>query len=163
MSVNKTSSRVEGLELIFERSFDAPKELVFSMFVNPDHVKNWWGPNGWETAIYKMEVKPGGVWHYCMRSRDGQESWGKSIYREVNPPDRLVYVDVFSDEQENEVAGMPVMLITIDFSSEGNGSKMISRTAFETQEELQNVIDMQVIEGTTQTYDRLENYLKEFQ
>ncbi|RNF38985.1 SRPBCC family protein [Planococcus salinus] len=163
MSAKKTISRVEGLELIMERSFDAPKERVYSMFIEPDHIVRWWGPNGWETTVYKMEVKPGGVWHYCMRSPEGQEAWGKSIYREVDPPDRLVYVDAFSDEQGNEVTGMPVMLITLDFSSEGPGSKVISRTAFETQEELQKIIDMQAVEGMTETYDRLDNYLKEQQ
>lgn len=163
MSANKASSRVEGSKLIIERFFDAPKELVFSMFIEPNHLGRWWGPNGWETAIYKMEVKPGGVWHYCMRSPDGRESWGKALYREVSPPDRLVYVDAFSDEQGNEAAGMPVVLITMDFSSEGNGSKVVSQTIFETQEELQKVVDMQAVEGTSETYDRLENYMNELQ
>lgn len=163
MSANKVSSKVEGLELIMERSFDAPKELVFSMFIESDHITHWWGPIGWDTTVYKMEVKPGGIWHYCMRSPEGQESWGKAVYREIDPPDRLVYVDAFSDEQENEVEDMPMMLIKMDFITEGAGCKVVSATKFDSQEELQNVIDMQAVDGMNQTYDRLEKYLAELQ
>ena len=163
MSANKVSSKVEGLELVMERSFEAPKELVFSMFTEPDHIVRWWGPTDWETSVYKMDVKSGGIWHYCMRSPDGQESWGKSIYHEIDPPNKLVYTDIFSDEQENEVEGMPKMLITMVFSSEGPKCTIISSTKFDSKEELQKVIDMQAVEGMAQTYDRLEAYLAELQ
>lgn len=163
MAANKISSKIEGLELIMERSFNASKELVFSMFVEPDHIKRWWGPNGWETTVYKMEVEPGGVWHYCMRSPEGQEAWGKSTYREIDPPNRLVYVDAFSDEQGNEVTDMPIMLIATDFVEEGPMCKVISATKFDSQEELQKVIEMQAIDGMAETYDRLEKYLLELE
>ncbi|EIM06948.1 activator of Hsp90 ATPase 1 family protein [Planococcus antarcticus DSM 14505] len=108
-----------------------------------------------------MEVKPGGTWHYCMRSPEGQESWEKFIYRKINAPDRLIYVDAFSDEQENEVVNRPTMLITMDFSVEGTGCKVVSSTKFDSQEGLQKVIDIQAIEGMAQPYDCLEEYLEE--
>lgn len=163
MSANKISSKVEGLELIMERSFEAPKELVFSMFTEADHIARWWGPTGWETTVYKMEVKPDGIWHYCMRSPEGEEAWGKSVYHEVDPSDRLVYTDSFSDEDGNVVEEMPTMLITTEFSAEGTGCKVVSATKFDSPEELENVIEMGAVEGMTQTYDRLEAYLTEFQ
>lgn len=163
MSANKVSSKVEGLELIMERSFEAPRERVFSMFTEAEHIARWWGPTGWDTTVYKMEVEPEGVWHYCMRSPDGQEAWGKAVYREIEPPNRLVYVDVFSDEQENEVEGLPTMLITTDFFAEGTGCKVVSATKFNSEEELKSVIEMGAVEGMTQTYDRLEEYLQELQ
>ena len=163
MSANKVSSRVEGLELVMERSFDAPKGLVFSMFTDPDHLVRWWGPFDWETTVYKMDVKPGGIWHYCMRSPDGQEAWGKSVYQEVDPPNKLVYTDAFADEQGNEVDGLPKMLITMFFSSEGSVCTIVSSTKFDSKEELQKVMDMQAVEGMSQTYDRLEEYLAKLQ
>lgn len=163
MSANKVSSKVEGLELIMERSFEAPRERVFSMFTESEHIARWWGPTGWDTTVYKMEVEPGGVWYYCMRSPDGQEAWGKAVYREIEPPNRLVYVDAFSDEQENEVEGLPTMLITTDFFAEGTGCKVVSATKFNSEEELKSVIEMGAVEGMTQTYDRLEEYLQELQ
>lgn len=159
---NAAVTRVEGREMIMERFFMAPRELVFSMYTERDHIVNWWGPIGWNTTIYQMDVRPGGIWHYCMRSDDGQEAWGKSVYEEIVKPERLGYTDAFSDENGNNAEGMPVMKITTDFIEEGNGTKIISRTLFSTQEELQKVVEMGAIEGMGETFDRLERYLSQF-
>jgi uncharacterized protein YndB with AHSA1/START domain len=94
-----------------------------------------------------------------MRSEDGQEAWGKSIYEEVTKPERLVYTDAFSDENGNDAEDMPVMKITTDFIEEGNGTKIISRTLFANQEELQQVIEMGAVEGMSEAFNRLEAYL----
>ncbi|MGI2328976.1 SRPBCC domain-containing protein [Planococcus sp. YIM B11945] len=164
MSTNRESnasvSRVEGLELIMERFFVAPRELVFDMFVNPEHIVNWWGPHGWTTTNYQMDIRPGGVWHYCMRSEeDGTEAWGKAVYEEIVKPERLVYTDSFSDDKGNNVDGMPIIKVISEFFEEGNGTKIISRSLFETKEELQRVLDMGVVEGMDETFDRLDGYL----
>ncbi|TWT01429.1 SRPBCC domain-containing protein [Planomicrobium sp. CPCC 101079] len=162
-SNNATVTRVEGREMIMERFFMASRELVFSMYTERDHIVNWWGPVGWTTTVYQMDVRPGGVWHYCMRSdNDGQEAWGKSVYEEVAKPERLVFTDAFSDENGAVLEDMPVMKITTDFIEEGNGTKIISRTLFASEEELQKVVEMGVVEGMSETFDRLETYLNEF-
>lgn len=164
MSAGKTRTRTDGRELIMERDFDAPKELVYAAHVSPDQIARWWGPTGWETHSYEMVVEPNGVWHYCMRSSmDGQESWGKATYQEVVPDERLVYVDAFSDQYGNELSGMPKMLVQLNFSEEGNQTSLTSRTRFESEEELQKIIDMQAVEGMSETYDRLEEYLNDQQ
>lgn len=164
MSRKQTRTRTEGRELIMERSFDAPKKLVYEAHVNPDSVARWWGPTGWETHSTEMAVEPGGVWHYCMRSsEDGQEAWGKATYQEVVPDARLVYVDAFADQYGNELAEMPKMLIQVDFSEEGKQTKITSRTLFDSEEELQKIIDMQAVEGMSETYDRLDEFLHDQQ
>ncbi|MDN7242706.1 SRPBCC domain-containing protein [Planococcus sp. N028] len=159
---NSTSTKVEGLEMIMERFFTAPRDLVFKMYTEPDHVSRWWGPHGWTTTNYQMDVRPGGIWHYCMRSEDGTEAWGKSTYQEINEPEKLVFLDAFSDENGNEVEDMPVMKITVDFVEEGNGTRIISTTLFNSEEELKKVVDMGVEQGMSETFDRLETYLNEF-
>lgn len=163
MSVNKgsneTFTRVEGLELVMERFFMAPRELVFSAYTEPDHIKNWWGPNGWMTTNYQMDVRPGGIWHYCMRSPEGEEAWGKAVFQEVTAPERLVYIDNFSDENGNDVEGFADMKITVEFVEEGNGTRLVNRTLFASEEELKKVTDMGAVEGMTETLDRLEQYL----
>lgn len=160
MSAKNTFTHVEGTSLIMERTFDAPRELVFSMYVDPDHISRWWGPTGWDTHTYEMNVKPGGVWHYCMRSSEnGQGAWGKATYQEIDPPNRLVYIDAFSDEYGNDAPGMPTSRIVTDFFAEKSGTRISSRTTFETEEELQKVLDMQVVEGMAETFDRLGEYL----
>ena len=147
--------------MIMERFFMAPRELVFRMYTEPEHVARWWGPHGWTTTNYQMDVRPGGIWLYCMRSEDGTEAWGKATYEEIKEPEKLVYIDAFSDENGNDAEGMPVMKITVDFIEEGNGTKIISSTLFESQEELQKVLDMGAEQGMSETFDRLETYLNE--
>ena len=71
MSNNTMVSRVENDRvLVLERIFDAPRELVFKMFKEPEHLKRWWGPRGWEIPVCTVDFRPGGVWHYCMKCVD---------------------------------------------------------------------------------------------
>lgn len=89
MSNNEISSRVENDKvLILERIFDAPREIVFNMFKDPEHLKHWWGPSGWELPVCRIDIQPGGIWHFCMKCMDqnqgesyGMESWGKVVYK----------------------------------------------------------------------------------
>ena len=93
---NKMITRVEGQVIVLERVFNAPRELVFKVFSDGEHLKQWWGPRGWEVTVSKMDFRPGGQWHYCMKCSDqnqgdfyGMESWGKSVYQEIEEPEKL--------------------------------------------------------------------------
>jgi uncharacterized protein YndB with AHSA1/START domain len=59
----------------------------------------WWGPKGFTMRVCKLDLRPGGVFHYCMRSPDGRDMWGKWVFREIVAPERIVFVNSFSDEQ----------------------------------------------------------------
>ena len=173
MSENKTSNltvKIEGRDLIMERVFDAPRELLFKVYSDPEHLANWWGPQGWKTENKQFEFKPGGVWHYCMRCMDpnqgdfyGQESWGKGIYQEIIEPEKIVYIDQFSDEEGNVPEGMPEMLITLTFVEQGSKTKLIIRNQFASNEALHQVMDMGVVQGFESQIERLEDLLKEIQ
>ena len=78
--------------------FDAPRELVWKCFTEPEHMKQWWGPKGVTVTVSKMDLRPGGTYHYRMETADGTPMWGKMIYREIVPPDRIVFINSFSDE-----------------------------------------------------------------
>jgi uncharacterized protein YndB with AHSA1/START domain len=84
---------------VITRVFDAPRELVWKAWTNPEHLKNWWGPKGLTMLSCKMDLRPGGMFHYGMRTPEGHEMWGKFVYREIVPPERLVHVVSFSDPQ----------------------------------------------------------------
>jgi uncharacterized protein YndB with AHSA1/START domain len=79
------------------RTLDAPRELVWKAFTEAERLMHWWGPKGFTMLVATLELRPGGVFHYCMRSPDGHEMWGKFVYREIVEPERLVYVNSFSD------------------------------------------------------------------
>src|SRR3712207_5988559 len=96
---NQTSN-----ELVITRTFDAPRELVWRAWTEPEHFNRWWGPKDFAAPNSQMDVRVGGKYLYCMRSPDGQDYWGTGTYREVVPMERLVYTDSFADEQGNVVA-----------------------------------------------------------
>ena len=70
---------VPGEELVITRVFDAPRELVFAAWTDPRHVAQWWGPLGWTTPVCEIDLRPGGVWRYGIRSAEGQESWNRLL------------------------------------------------------------------------------------
>ena len=86
---------------IISRVFDAPRERLWEAFTQQEKMSKWWGPKGFAVAISKMELRPGGIYHYCLRSPDGQAMWGKMVYQEIIKPERLVFINSFSDEKGN--------------------------------------------------------------
>lgn len=174
MSENKVTNgmttNVEGRVLVIERVFNAPRDQVFKAFSEPERLESWWGPKGWQTENRKFDFKPEGVWHYCMRCTDenqgeffGQESWGKFVYQEIIAPEKIVYTDVFADQEGNAVDGMPEMLITVDFVEHEGKTTLITRSQFASIEALQQVMDMGVVQGMASQFDRLDDLLKELQ
>lgn len=167
MSEDKMKSRVEGERvLVLERVFDAPRALVFAMYSQAEHLQNWWGPRGWELPVCEVDFRPGGVWHYCMKCVDkaqgdfyGMESWGKAVYEEIVDPERIVYTDSFSDAGGNTNEEMPSTKVTVTFVELGAQTRLISRAEYVTPEALKKVMDMGMLEGITQTWDRLEEQL----
>ncbi|WJQ79251.1 SRPBCC domain-containing protein [Brevibacillus brevis] len=169
MSRNAMVSRVENERvLVLERVFDAPRDLVFQMFKESEHLKRWWGPKGWELPVCHVDFRPGGVWHYCMKCVDknqgdfyGMESWGKGVYKEIAEPEKIIYTDYFSDAEGNTNDAMPSTEVMMEFIDLGGKTKLVSRSEYVSAEALKTVMDMGMLEGITQTWDRLEESLNE--
>jgi len=85
-------------EFTIMRVFDAPRDMVWKAFTEPQHMKEWWGPKGSTIVASKMDLRVGGTYHGAMRDPSGHVIWAKFIYREIIAPDRLVWVHSFSDE-----------------------------------------------------------------
>ena len=73
-------------EIVATRTFDAPRDLVFKMWTDPKHIAQWWGPKGFTTTIYEMDVKPGGVWRFVMHGPVGVDYQNKVVYLEIVKP-----------------------------------------------------------------------------
>jgi uncharacterized protein YndB with AHSA1/START domain len=87
---------------VITRTFDAPRDLVFQAWTQCAHLKHWWGPKGFAFETCKIDLRPGGVFHYGMRAPDGALMWGKWTFQEVAVPERLVFVVAFSDAAGGE-------------------------------------------------------------
>ena len=124
--------------LVIERLFDAPRELVWKAWTEPEHFMRWWGPRGYSAPACRIDLRLGGSYVYCMRSPEGQETWGTGVYREIVPLERIVCTDAFADENGNRVPashyGMPgdwpdEMLVTVTFEDQDGGTKLTLRHA----------------------------------
>lgn len=93
-----TQAQTENIDFVISRTFDAPRDLVWKAFTDPERMKHWWGPKGFKVIASKMDFRPGGTYHYGMRAPDGSAMWGKFVYQEITPPERMVLINSFSDE-----------------------------------------------------------------
>jgi uncharacterized protein YndB with AHSA1/START domain len=98
------------------RRFDAPIHLVFNAFTDPEHLIRWWRPKGFTMVFCKLDLRPGGMLHYCAKSPEEKPLWGKFVYREILRDKRIIFVNSFTDE-----FGCPQeMLNKILFKEEGD-------------------------------------------
>jgi uncharacterized protein YndB with AHSA1/START domain len=156
---NNLTTETAEREFVMERVFNAPRELVFTAFSACEHVVHWWGPKGWTLPVCQMDFRPGGVWFYCMRGPAGEEGCGKAVYREIVKPERIVYTDAFADAEGNVLDGMPEMLIMLTFAEQDGQTKLTNRAEFASVADKEATLAMGMIEGLTETLDRLEEYL----
>lgn len=137
--------------LIISRLLNAPIDLVWEVWTDPEHIKNWWGPNGFTNTINKMEVSPSGEWDLIMHGPDGTDYKNKSIFKEVVKHKKLVY---------EHITG-PKFTATIEFESKGTKTMMNWQMLFETREEFINTVQkFRADEGMKQNVDKLETYLQ---
>ncbi|HUL06595.1 MAG TPA: SRPBCC domain-containing protein [Candidatus Acidoferrum sp.] len=97
MPANDRPTAPTGAFLI-TRSFDAPRRLVWQAWSEAGGLQAWWGPKGCTVAVKTLEFRPGGFFHYAMRFPDGALMWGRFLYREIAPPERIVWLNSFSNE-----------------------------------------------------------------
>jgi uncharacterized protein YndB with AHSA1/START domain len=93
--------RIEELidrPLVIARTFDAPLEHVWRAWTERARLMQWFGPKGFKMPGAKIDFRPGGTFHYCLESPNGDEMWGKFVYREINAAESIVFVSSFSDE-----------------------------------------------------------------
>ncbi len=90
-------------DLVITRNFNAPRELVWEAWTNPEMVKQWWGPKDFTCPHAEINLRIGGPYVNCMRSPEGKDYWSTGIYKEIIPPKKLVCSDSFSDPQGNVV------------------------------------------------------------
>lgn len=102
------TSDAGGGEFVISRVLDAPRERVWHTLTDVEAMKHWWGPAGFTMIAGKLDLRPGGVFHGGIRSAEGYKIWGKFVYQEIKAPERLVFINTFSNEA-GEVTKHPIM------------------------------------------------------
>jgi uncharacterized protein YndB with AHSA1/START domain len=137
-------------ELLLTRVLDAPVELVWEMWTTPEHIANWWGPNGFTNTISKMDMRPGGEWDLVMHGPDGTDYKNKSIFKDVVKFKKIVYEHVTA----------PKFITTVTFESQGEKTLLNWHMLFESREQfIQVVKTFKADEGLKQNVEKLAAYL----
>jgi uncharacterized protein YndB with AHSA1/START domain len=140
-----------GKELTITRVLNAPIELVWEVWTDPEHIKNWWGPNGFTNTIFEMDIRPGGNWEFTMRGPDGRDYKNKSIFLEIVKHKRIAY---------EHVTG-PKFQTTINFTPQGKKTLLEWRMVFETEDERDKTVKtFKADVGLKQNIFKLEGYLR---
>jgi uncharacterized protein YndB with AHSA1/START domain len=166
---NSDAQPDEQRELVITRVFDAPRELVWQAFTESDQLAQWWGPAGSTMLVSRLDLRPGGVFHYAMRSPDSRVMWGRFVYREIAAPERLVFVNSFADEEGNIIRSpfsptWPLeVLNTLTLSESGGRTTVTLRGGpiNSTEEERETFWNAQdsLRQGFAGTFDQLAAYL----
>lgn len=115
-------------EMVFTRSFDAPRELVWQAWTDPKQVVHWWGPKGFTNTIHEMNVRVGGLWRLTMHGPDGVDYPNRIEFLEVEPLARLVY-------HHGDDSNPHMFHVTTTFTAEGAKTKIVTHIRFKTAAE----------------------------
>ena len=151
----KAEIRKEGdREIHIERVFDAPRELVFKAFTDPDLIPQWWGPRDTETVVDEMDCRTGGDWRFVHRNSDGSETAFRGTFREVTGPERVAWTF--------EWDGMPgyVSVDITEFEDLGDQTRVRTRSLFHLPEERDGMLEAGMESGMQESYDRLDEVLE---
>lgn len=170
-SVEGTTGGPDRKELVISRAFNAPRKVVYKALTQAEHLAKWWGPKGFTMDVVKLDLRPGGNFHYGMLAPGGQKMWGKLLYREINAPQKLVFISSFCDERGNIIrhplsATWPLEVLNF-MTLEEQGEKTIMQVRgwpiHETEEERKafEAAIAGVSQGTNVMYDQLEEHLKQ--
>ncbi len=135
-------------ELLATRIFDAPRALVWRAFTDPDHLKHWWGPNGFTNTIHLFELKVGGLWRFTMHGPDGRNYENENRFVEIDWPNKIVMDHICE----------PHFRLTAQFEDFGSKTKLTWHMRFEKTEAFEAVKPV-AVPGLEQNLDRLGAHL----
>jgi uncharacterized protein YndB with AHSA1/START domain len=160
-------------KFVINRSFDAPIDVMFDMWTDPKHFSQWLAPTGFTMKFLRADIKPGGSSFYCMSGEGDMKMYGKASYREITSPNRIVYTQVFCDENE-KITRHPMaptwpetMLTTVTLTSEGANRTRVTvvwevygeATAAERETFTKSKAGM--TQGWGGSFEKLEEYLEQ--
>jgi uncharacterized protein YndB with AHSA1/START domain len=168
--VMSSQAQPQTAEFVISRVFDAPRTLVWKAFTEPDRMKEWWGPKGFTVVSSKMDLRPGGTYHYGLKAPNGSLMWGKFVFREIAEQERIVVVSSFSDEAGG-ISRHPMaptwpleMLSTFTFEEQPGGKTKVTvrwlpHNATDEERKTFEAGRDSMHQGWTGTMEQLEAYL----
>jgi uncharacterized protein YndB with AHSA1/START domain len=158
MGKNNLVVEREKLQFTMTRVFDAPREVIWKACTDPNLIPKWWGPRYLTTVVEKMVVKVGGAWRYIQTDAEGNVYAFNGVYREIRPPELLSYTFEF----EPMAGHIAVDTLTLE-ELPGGKTRLTSRSTFGSLEDLEGMLQTDMEDGATESWDRLEELVRGFE
>lgn len=154
MATGTDTAPASDREIVVTRTIEGARSLVFEAYTDVKHLAHWWGPNGFTTTTHRFEFRPGGVWEFVMHGPDGTDYPNYIEYREIVPPERIVFL------HGDSAADPRAFVSTVTFLERGAATEVTMRALFKTKAERDEVVERYgAIEGGKQTLGRLAAYV----
>ena len=139
-------------EVRLTRLFDAPRNLVFEALTKPEHIREWWGRlgEGYSVPVCEIDLRPGGDWRFVNRTPSGELATFYGVYREIAPPDRLVYTEIFEPFPDDE------SVVTTVLTQEHGKTRLTVTALYSSRDARDMVLESGMEHGAAISYDRLE-------
>src|SRR5262245_45693837 len=136
-------------EIALERTFDAPRPMVFAAFTRPEHLRHWWGQRGSTLSVCDVDLRPGGAWRMVIRGADGEENGFRGEFREIVPPEQITWTF--------EWEGLPghISVETVTFTEHDGLTTVRGLSSFDTVEDRDGMLRSGMEAGAAESYDRL--------
>lgn len=146
--MTENNANTANREIVTTRVLNAPRDLVFKAWTDPDQLVQWWGPKGFTNSFHELDMRPGGIWRFVMHGPDGVDYQNKSVFVEVVNHERIVF---------DHVSG-PRFQVVATFAEQAGKTTLTFRMRFESAAECDKVKAF-AVEGNEQNFDRLEAQL----
>jgi uncharacterized protein YndB with AHSA1/START domain len=144
---------VSDTEIAMQRSFKAPRELVYRAMTDPELIAKWWGQRGSTTIVDKLDARVGGDWRFIQRGQDGTEYAFRGQFLELDPPNKIVQTFEF-EPMAGHISTDSMTLTDID-----GGTLVRIESTFASKEDRDGMLQSGMEGGANETYDRLEELL----
>lgn len=159
MPVTNVTPDTENLTITITAEFAAPVERVWRIYSDPRQLEQIWGPPEYPATFTVFEFRPGGRAVYYMTSPEGEKFGGWWTFTAIEGPTWLTFDDGFGDPEGNPAEDMPVTTNVYEFTATEGGTRAVYRSTYASAEGLQQVLDMGVVEGSTDAINQIDALL----
>ena len=138
-------------EIRMSRLFDAPRHLVFEAMSKPEHIREWWGRlgDGYSVPVCEVDLRTGGRWRFVNRHPHGEAAF-HGVYREITPPERIVFTEIFEEFPDSE------SVVTAVLTEENGKTRLTATVVYPSRDVRDAVVNSGMAKGAAISYDRLE-------
>ncbi|MFH8977579.1 SRPBCC domain-containing protein [Streptomyces sp. NPDC017890] len=159
MSVTSLDKDLDNLTLTLTADFAAPVERVWQLWSDPRQLERWWGPPTYPATVEEYDLTPGGDVTYFMTGPEGDKHRGWWRITSVTEPTSLEFTDGFADADGVRSAGMPTTTTRVTLTERDGGTRMEMRSAFDTREQMDQLMKMGMEEGLREAVGQMDGLL----